>query len=73
MFHPFHHMFTTHDLKPTGNELKAITSTPPPDPAEWAFVPENNLLFSDNLEERTSPNEWLSRGAAAMQASLGRI
>lgn len=55
------------------NELKAITSTPPPDPADWAFVPENNLLFSDSIEERMSPNEWLSKGAAAMQASLSRF
>ncbi|PPQ99416.1 hypothetical protein CVT24_005403 [Panaeolus cyanescens] len=55
------------------NELRAVTSTPPPDPRRWAFVPENNLLFSTNLDERVSPDEWLARGPKAMQKNLGRF
>ncbi|KAF9044355.1 Bestrophin, RFP-TM, chloride channel-domain-containing protein [Panaeolus papilionaceus] len=55
------------------NELRAVTSTPPPDPRRWAFVPENNLLFSQHLDERVSPDEWLARGPKAMQKNLGRF
>lgn len=55
-----------------GNELRAVTSTPPPDPARWAFVPENNLLFSDSLDDRITPMEWLERGPNAMQISLSK-
>ncbi|PPQ98587.1 hypothetical protein CVT26_013770 [Gymnopilus dilepis] len=55
------------------NELKAITSTPPPDPTRWAFVPENNLLFSDTLDERVTPDEWIARGHIAMQRNLSRF
>ncbi|KDR70193.1 hypothetical protein GALMADRAFT_255052 [Galerina marginata CBS 339.88] len=55
------------------NELRAVTSTPPPDPSRWAFVPENNLLFSNSLDERVSPEEWISRGAVAMQKNLSHF
>ncbi|KAF8908125.1 Bestrophin, RFP-TM, chloride channel-domain-containing protein [Gymnopilus junonius] len=55
------------------NELKAITSTPPPDPTRWAFVPENNLLFFDTLDERVTPQEWISRGRVAMQRNLSHF
>ncbi|KAF8154747.1 Bestrophin, RFP-TM, chloride channel-domain-containing protein [Crassisporium funariophilum] len=55
------------------NELRAVTSTPPPDPARWAFVPENNLLFSNQLDDRVSPEEWLSRGPFAMQKNLSQF
>lgn len=55
-----------------GNELRAITSAPPPDPASWAFVPENDLLFTNSLDlaDRLSPEDWVARGLAAMQQSL---
>ncbi|KAF8965387.1 Bestrophin, RFP-TM, chloride channel-domain-containing protein [Flammula alnicola] len=55
------------------NELRAVTSTPPPDPARWAFVPENNLLFTSNLDERVAPEQWIARGSVAMQRSLGQF
>jgi len=55
------------------NELRAVTSTPPPDPARWAFVAENNLLFSDSLDDRVTPAEWLERGPIAMQQSLAEL
>ncbi|KAH9476018.1 UPF0187 protein [Psilocybe cubensis] len=55
------------------NELRAVTSTPPPDPTRWAFVPENNLLFSNNTDERVSPDEWISRGPNAMQRNLSHF
>ncbi|KAF8990861.1 Bestrophin, RFP-TM, chloride channel-domain-containing protein [Cyathus striatus] len=52
------------------NELKAITSAPPPDPNRWIFVPENNVLFSTNVEERITPNEWANMGPEKIQNSL---
>ncbi|KAF5391116.1 hypothetical protein D9757_003061 [Collybiopsis confluens] len=54
------------------NELRAITSTPPPDIARWAFVPENDLLFASDYQndERVSPQEWINRGYAQMQHAL---
>jgi len=54
------------------NELKAITSSPPPDPSRWAFVAENNLLFSNHQDDRVSPEQWMARGAIAMQKSLSQ-
>ncbi|RXW20403.1 hypothetical protein EST38_g5458 [Candolleomyces aberdarensis] len=57
------------------NELKAITSTPPPDPTKWAFVPENNLVFSHgtDVHERVSPDEWVARGPGAIMGSLSHF
>ncbi|ESK91588.1 UPF0187-domain-containing protein [Moniliophthora roreri MCA 2997] len=54
------------------NELKAITSTAAPDPARWAFVPENDLLFARNYhtDERLSPQDWMARGYVQMQSAL---
>jgi len=53
------------------NELQAITSTAPPDPAAWAFAPENNLIFAANeKQERVPPEEWVRRGYPRMQAAL---
>ncbi|KAF9003685.1 hypothetical protein BDQ17DRAFT_1355707, partial [Cyathus striatus] len=62
------------------NELTSITSTPPPDPTKWMFffffkknpmfVPENNVLFSTNLDERFTPNEWTNMGAMRIQNSV---
>ncbi|KAF9450845.1 UPF0187-domain-containing protein [Macrolepiota fuliginosa MF-IS2] len=44
-------------------ELKAVTSTPPPDPSHWAFVPGNDLVFANNEgDERIPPSEWVKRG-----------
>ncbi|KAJ2927549.1 hypothetical protein H1R20_g9548, partial [Candolleomyces eurysporus] len=57
------------------NELKAITSAPPPDPAKWAFAPENNLVFSHgtDVHERVSPDEWVARGPGAIMGSLSHF
>ncbi|KJA27108.1 hypothetical protein HYPSUDRAFT_158134 [Hypholoma sublateritium FD-334 SS-4] len=55
------------------NELRAVTSTPAPDPERWAFVAENNLLFANDLDTRISPAEWISRGPIEMQRSLGQF
>ncbi|KIY53139.1 UPF0187-domain-containing protein, partial [Fistulina hepatica ATCC 64428] len=57
------------------NELRAITSAPPPNPSVWAFVAENDLLFSaprDERRERVTPNEWLERGFPVMQTALAQ-
>ncbi|KAK0217115.1 Bestrophin, RFP-TM, chloride channel-domain-containing protein [Armillaria fumosa] len=57
------------------NELRAITSAAAPDPARWAFAPENDLLFATNYnkDERVSPEEWTRRGSAQMQAAASFI
>ncbi|KAF5364958.1 hypothetical protein D9758_008138 [Tetrapyrgos nigripes] len=54
------------------NELQALTSTAPPDPARWAFAPENDLLFARDFQrdERVTPDEWLKRGYHSMQGTL---
>ncbi|KAH8827642.1 Bestrophin, RFP-TM, chloride channel-domain-containing protein [Flagelloscypha sp. PMI_526] len=50
------------------NELIAITSSAPPDPANWAFAPENDCVFSTDYvnDERVTPDEWVSKGVAEM-------
>ncbi|KAK0450293.1 Bestrophin, RFP-TM, chloride channel-domain-containing protein [Desarmillaria tabescens] len=57
------------------NELRAITSAAAPDPARWAFAPENDLLFATNYDkdERVSPEEWARRGSTQMQAAASFI
>ncbi|KAG5353294.1 hypothetical protein C0989_008512 [Termitomyces sp. Mn162] len=53
------------------NELRVITSAPPPDPLRWAFAAENDLLFSNSIDgERITPTEWMQRGHVAMQKAL---
>ena len=83
LFHFFHSFILKHD-RPTvelsielmitlsGNELRAVTSAPPPDPESWAFAPENNMVFANNLasEVRQTPEEWMKKGSDAMQRSL---
>ncbi|KAH7890240.1 Bestrophin, RFP-TM, chloride channel-domain-containing protein [Phlebopus sp. FC_14] len=52
-------------------ELRAITTTPTPDPGVWAFSSENDLLFaSRNEDERVAPIEWVRRGIPKMQEAL---
>ncbi|KIJ64004.1 hypothetical protein HYDPIDRAFT_175742 [Hydnomerulius pinastri MD-312] len=52
-------------------ELRAITTTPTPDPSVWAFSSENDLLFaSRNDDERIPPTEWVHRGVPKMQDAL---
>jgi predicted membrane chloride channel (bestrophin family) len=54
------------------NELRAVTSAPPPDPADWVFSPENDLVFANNYttDERVAPEDWMKRDYAAMLAAL---
>lgn len=54
-------------------ELSAVTSIPTPDPAVWAFHSDNDRLFSHTLGRdagRTTPDEWVSRGAERMREVL---
>ncbi|KAG5653807.1 hypothetical protein H0H81_010275 [Sphagnurus paluster] len=60
------------------NELRAITSAPPPDPARWAFAPENDMLFANSVGvdaegDRVGPREWVERGHVEMQKHLRSI
>jgi len=60
---------------PSGNELRAITGTPTPDPAIWAFSNMNDRVFSstsksEDKPENISPREWLHRGLGPMQSAL---
>jgi len=59
------------------NELRAVTATPAPDPAVWAFSEANDCVFSSstikpevNLSDRTPPREWMNRGLGSMQSAL---
>lgn len=55
------------------SELKAVTSSPPPDVGKWAFAPENNCLSGDNTGDRFTPEEWVERGHRSIQAHLSRV
>lgn len=59
-------------LCPQGNELRAITSAPPPDPADWVFSPENDLTFSSNYEtgERVTPDAWMDQNYSSILDAL---
>jgi len=58
------------------NELRAVTATPAPDPAVWAFSDTNDCVFSSIIpkqgekNDRTSPREWLRRGLDPMRDAL---
>jgi hypothetical protein len=41
------------------NELLAITSRPPPDPADWAFSPYNDCLFP-NAHPSCAPDSMMA-------------
>ncbi|KIK93068.1 hypothetical protein PAXRUDRAFT_26471 [Paxillus rubicundulus Ve08.2h10] len=52
-------------------ELRALTTTPTPDPAVWAFSEENDLLLASRAHgERISPTEWVRRGVPKIQDAL---
>lgn len=55
-------------------ELRAITTTPTPDPAEWAFSPQNDFLgtLSRGLVPET-PSAWLQKGKAEILTALHGI
>ncbi|KAG8833645.1 hypothetical protein FRC17_010310, partial [Serendipita sp. 399] len=58
-------------------ELVALTSLPMPDPAKWAFSPDNDAVFDIDgnaiyldPESLASPGEWVKRGEADIRAAL---
>jgi len=59
-----------------GNELRAVTATPAPDPTIWAFSDANDCVFSTSTlkqgekDDRVPPHEWLRRGLGPMQGAL---
>lgn len=64
-------IWSSHDFIVVEEELEAVTSIPPPDPAVWAFTPENDYLFaSANNPIRLSPKEWVSKGPHAIWSAL---
>ena len=67
-------MFVAQSFHP-GNELRALTATPAPEPAIWAFSDINDCIFpstlgAENAANRASPREWLRRGSGPMQNAL---
>lgn len=54
------------------NELRALTGVPAPNPSIWAFSSDNDLIFAalNDTNTRVTPNQWLERGAAQMQAAM---
>ncbi|KAF5354155.1 hypothetical protein D9756_007124 [Leucocoprinus leucothites] len=53
-------------------ELRAITSTSPPDISQWAFVDENDCLLADHGGyERISPSKWVEKGCEGIFEALG--
>jgi len=54
------------------NELRAVTSSAPPDPMDWVFSTENNLALAASTRgsERVKPEEWITRGPGEMQAAM---
>ncbi|PVF96684.1 UPF0187-domain-containing protein [Serendipita vermifera] len=55
-------------------ELASITSVPVPDPARWAFVPENDHLFTRDMPhgQAPTPEDWVRKGVAEMRSQLAR-
>jgi len=60
----------THAIIPS--ELRAITSTAPPNPSDWVFERSNNLAFAGKTKgaERVSPEVWVLKGPEAMQSAM---
>ena len=52
------------------NELLAISSRPPPDPKDWAFSPLNEYVFTPDLNEAMTPEEWLAKGIKDIKTAL---
>ncbi|KAI0311495.1 Bestrophin, RFP-TM, chloride channel-domain-containing protein [Amylostereum chailletii] len=52
-------------------ELRIITSRPPPNTNDWVFSAQNDCLFSSHKDsERVSPEDWVSRGRGPILAEL---
>ncbi|KZP07969.1 UPF0187-domain-containing protein [Athelia psychrophila] len=59
------------------HELRALTSAPAPKPSIWAFLPENNYIFTPHdlgtekqEAEKVSPDAWMKRGSPEITAAL---
>jgi ion channel-forming bestrophin family protein len=53
------------------NEMRALTASPAPSPASWAFSPENDLIFAvDRKGEKVTPQEWMTRGLPRIHVAL---
>jgi len=54
------------------HELRAVTSSAPPDPADWVFSPDNNLALAPKTHgtERVQPEDWIMRGPSEMQLAM---
>ncbi|KAF8518639.1 Bestrophin, RFP-TM, chloride channel-domain-containing protein [Hysterangium stoloniferum] len=72
--------YFTHSIIRT--ELIAMTALPTPNPSDWAFSPLNDVVFdahnlptdknASKVIERTTPDEWVSRGPTQIGEALSR-
>ncbi|KAG0694489.1 Bestrophin, RFP-TM, chloride channel-domain-containing protein [Suillus ampliporus] len=53
-------------------ELRAITAMPTPDPAKWAFSPQNDFLgtLSRGTAPKETPSAWLHKGKTEILTAL---
>jgi len=59
-------------------ELRAITSSAVPDPADWAFSPSNDHVLDNgdmvghpsNHANHATPEQWIKKGSEAMKAAM---
>jgi predicted membrane chloride channel (bestrophin family) len=54
------------------HELRAVTTSAPPDPFDWVFSPENNLALGPEScgSQRVKPADWILRGPDEMQNAM---
>jgi len=65
-------IFFSHFVHP-GKELHAITATPAPNPAIWAFSRENNFLQVGQYSKENSdkiPTAWVNKGREEILSAL---
>ncbi|KIY45708.1 hypothetical protein FISHEDRAFT_48789, partial [Fistulina hepatica ATCC 64428] len=57
------------------HEIRAITSSAPPNPYDFIFDESNNLAFALETRgaTRVTPEEWVARGADEIQAALHKL
>jgi len=54
------------------HELRAVTSSAPPNPMNWVFSADNNLALAPEARgsERVQPEDWIMRGPDEMQTAM---
>lgn len=65
-------VYSSHLFHP-GKELHAITTTPAPNPAIWAFSKENNFLQVGQYSKDDSdkiPTAWVHKGKEEILSAL---